>query len=187
MGKACNLTAQVFGRLTVVFRAENNKRGDARWHCRCECGTEKVVQAWLLKSGHTKSCGCFNREVTAERHKNPEFQAKFLRAKVKHGHTPRDDNGKKAPSPTYKSWRNLKKRCNNPNHTDYKDYGGRGIAVCERWSDFRNFLEDMGERPEGKTIDRKDNDGGYYKENCRWATAKEQRLNQRPRKERVLV
>ncbi len=98
---------------------------------------------------------------------------------TKHGHNPR--NGK--PSPTYNSWAHMKARCLNSNCLEYKNYGGRGIKVCERWLDFENFLADMGERPEGLTLDRIDNDGDYEPGNCRWATRKEQRQNQRDRKD----
>jgi hypothetical protein len=73
----------------------------------------------------------------------------------------------------------MKYRCTNPNAINYHNYGGRGITVCERWNEFKNFLADMGERPEGTSIDRIDNDLGYFKENCRWATRHEQRINQR--------
>jgi len=100
----------------------------------------------------------------------------------KHGHSPR--NGK--PSPTYTSWYAMKKRCQNPNCPAYKNYGSRGIKVCERWQDFENFLSDMGERPEGLTLDRIDNDGDYEPGNCRWATRKEQNQNQRDRKDQYL-
>jgi hypothetical protein len=75
----------------------------------------------------------------------------------------------------------MKLRCNNPDAVNYADYGGRGIRVCERWQKFVNFLSDMGERPPGKTLDRRENDGNYEPGNCRWVTPEEQMLNQRPR------
>lgn len=82
-------------------------------------------------------------------------------------------------SATYNSWRAMRERCKNPKHRKYPNYGGRGIVVCKRWDDFRNFFEDMGGRPEGMTLDRKDSNGNYCKENCKWSDVYEQRHNQR--------
>lgn len=96
----------------------------------------------------------------------------------RHGH--RSKYGK--TSPTYQSWQNMKTRCLNPNHPRFKNWGGRGIKVCECWMDFANFLADMGEKPEGLTLDRIDNDGDYEPDNCRWATRKQQVQNRRDQK-----
>ena len=84
---------------------------------------------------------------------------------------------RKITTPSYLSWKGMKQRCNDPNHMWFSVYGGKGIKVCKRWEKYENFLKDMGERPSGTTLDRIDNDKGYYKENCRWATIKEQNNN----------
>jgi len=102
--------------------------------------------------------------------------------RYRHGHRPK--YGK--TSPTYNSWRDMKRRCHNPNRKAYKNYGGRGIKVCDRWMDFVNFLEDMGECPEGLTLDRINNDGNYEPGNCRWATRKQQVQNRRDQKNQKL-
>lgn len=149
-----DLTGKHFGRLIVIERAENAGR-HPKWKCVCECGREAVIYGSNLRQGYTKSCGCLHSEKTVEAH-------------TTHG---------KARSPEYITWRNMIDRCSNRNRREFKDYGGRGIAVCERWTVFENFFEDMGSKPEGLSLDRIDVNSGYSKENCRWATAKEQARN----------
>lgn len=149
-----DLTGQVFGRLTVLEKGEYRSR-KRHWVVRCECGVTKEVSSIALRSGATKSCGCGQRELTSSRAK-------------RHG---------MSKSTTHKSWSMMRSRCGNPNYTHYAYYGGAGITVCERWNNFENFLEDMGERPEGCTLDRIDSSKGYYPENCRWATRAEQVWN----------
>lgn len=131
------------------------------WLCKCECGTIKEIDAFPLSKGITVSCGCYNKEVNSNR--------------AIHGHNRK--NGKK--SPTYNTWAKMNDRCNSPKCSEYKWYGGRGITVCDRWKSFVTFLADMGERPEGKTLDRKDCNGNYEPSNCRWITQKEQANNTR--------
>ena len=157
--KALDLTGQIFGRLTVVSRAENSKRGKARWDCRCECGGVTTTTGEYLRSGHTKSCGCFNLEAIANRSKI-------------HG---------MSRTAEYRTWTHLKGRAINPNDAAAKHYRDRGIEVCPQWrNSFDAFYRDMGPRPSLEhSIDRIDNSKGYFKENCRWATPKEQARNKR--------
>lgn len=160
MGKRRDLFGIRSGKLTVKeYAFTKNKK--AYWLCECECGTLKNIAAAKLLNQTTKSCGCYR------------FPKKVESFNKSHGHTTKNKR-----SPTYNTWSNMIGRCHRPNDIGYKNYGGKGIIVCEHWHKFTNFLEDMGERPEGKTIDRIDNSKGYYKENCKWSTRIEQAQNQ---------
>lgn len=140
-----------FGRLTVM------RIDRSRWLCRCDCGNQCSVAYGALKRGNNRSCGCYHRE-------------RLISDNTKHGHS---------NSRTYHSWRAMMNRCYRVNQENYPRYGGRGITVCRRWHRFENFLKDMGVRPEGMTLDRKNNDRGYSKSNCRWATSSQQERNKR--------
>lgn len=158
--KSINITGGKYGRWTVLSRADNTSTGQSQWLCKCECGTIKILKSILIRRGISKSCGCLRLEVQSKMN-------------YRHGHAV---NG---ISPTYHTWAGMKARCNYSKHKAYNDYGGRGISVCERWNNFKNFFADMGIKPKGKSLDRIDTNGNYCKENCRWATAKEQARNKR--------
>lgn len=154
MSKFIDLTGQKFERLTVIKWIRKNKQSRYKWLCRCDCGQEVVVLGYNLRNGHTKSCGCLNKEKI-----------------TKHG---------LSGIPMYHVWEQIIQRCTNPNCKEYKNYGGRGITVCERWLKFENFNKDMGKSwKSGLTIERTKNEEGYYKENCEWVTSKINSRNKR--------
>lgn len=161
-----DLTGCKFGRYTVTREAAPSigRRGDPlrRWECLCECGNSSVVQQGSLRNGRSKSCGCLHREKTAERF-------------TKHGCSA---GGKWTPE--YAAWCHMISRCTDPARENYRDYGGRGITVCDEWMKFETFLQDMGVKPSEKhSIDRIDNNGNYEPSNCRWATSHQQSRNHR--------
>lgn len=161
MGFAIDMTGQKFGLLTVLAKTGVDKGGNAIWFCYCECGSYHSVIRINLRNGNVTSCGCRARALSSERLANQS---------LKHGHAA-------SRSPTYVTWEAMRQRCNNSNSDWYHRYGGRGIVICERWNDFRLFVEDMGFRPAGKTLDRINPDGNYEPDNCKWATPLEQSNN----------
>lgn len=158
--KALDLTNHVFERLTVIDRAPN--RGQfVRWNCLCTCGNAKTVDASDLRKGRTRSCGCLHSESVKQK-------------QTTHGHSGTTRTRE------YRSWESAKQKCFNPNTTGYKNYGGRGVTMCDEWaSNFNAFLEHMGPRPEGQTLDRINPDGNYEPGNCRWADVRTQNSNRR--------
>lgn len=164
-----------FGRLLVVGPT-SSKGGRLRWLCSCDCGERAFVTAHCLVTGMTRSCGCLHRESAIRTGRWSILLAQATR--VTHGLT-RGGNW----HPLYAIWRGMKQRCNDPNHGNYRYYGGRGIRICARWRNFALFVADMGPRPTPHhTVDRIDNDGNYEPGNVRWATWKEQNASGRRRR-----
>ena len=159
--KLIDLTGQHFGRLEVLRKHGLDGR-NTTWECRCSCGGPKaqsvVVQTYNLRQGKTVSCGCVRKENSRV-------------ASTTHG---------KTRSRVYRIWVSMVQRCTNPKADAYENYGGRGISVCNAWLQFENFYTDMGDPPTSShTLERQDNDAGYSKANCTWATRVEQSNNKR--------
>lgn len=164
MPKHKDMTGLRFGRLVVLERAENDAQQNAQWLCRCDCGNTTIVRGGALRQGRTVSCGCVLSEASRERMK---------RIATKHGHS---------DSPLYKVRQAMIERCYKPQNKAYKNYGGRGITVCDEWRDsfeaFYDWAISHGYK-RGLEIDRINNDGPYSPDNCRWVTSKVNSRNTR--------
>ncbi len=150
-----------FERWTVISLAKS-RYGQRMWLCRCQCGTEREVCTEGLVHRKSRSCGCIRVEA--------------LIARGPHNKT----HGETDKTTEYVIWADMRRRCRNPNDPAYHSYGGRGILVCDRWQNFEHFLADMGRRPSKRhSIERVDNDKGYFPGNVVWATVEQQCNNRR--------
>jgi hypothetical protein len=160
-----DITGNKFNRLTAIKRHGSYAQSPT-WLFECDCGRQKVIRKVKVTSGYTKSCGCLRVDIAVERLKKMPSNKTHNLSKMK----------------AYNVWQQMIRRCNDPDHPAYRNYGGRGISVCERWLSVENFYQDMGEPSPGMSLERTNNDRGYEPLNCRWASWTEQRRNSRQNK-----